>query len=90
MEKKQFEMTLQDTVENMISKDYKKRLIAEYQQCEIRFNRLIDVMNRYGRGYNSSESGDIDISLLRKQADIMRAYMFILLKRAVKEGIDLL
>ncbi len=83
-------MSLQDTVENMISSDYRKRLIAEYQQCEIRFNRLIDVMHKYGRGYNSVESGDIDISLLRKQADIMRAYMFILLKRAVKEGIDLL
>lgn len=40
-------MELIDTIEGMTSEDYKERFKAEYQQVEIRLNKLINFIESY-------------------------------------------
>ena len=72
---------LKDTVELMLSDDYKKRLLAEYIQVNIRAVKLMDFIKTY-------EPND-DTQLLKDQLMTMCAYILALRKRADAEGIDL-
>ena len=81
-------MKLIDTIPDMISPDYKKRFVAEYNQISIRYRNLCAMMDRY-------EEGKLDFSPktpmeeLRAQGVYMLLYKSILLHRADLEGIDL-
>ena len=43
-------MELKDTVEKMLSSDYKERFKAEYYQTSIRAHKLSDMLDKYKAG----------------------------------------
>ena len=81
-------MELLDTVELMVSDDYKNRMKAEYLQTKIRYDKLHKMIIKY-------ESNTLDfepscsLELLKKQASAMRQYLYYLECRAEIEGIEL-
>lgn len=81
-------MELLDTVELMVSDDYKNRMKAEYLQTKIRYDKLHKMIVKY-------ESNTLDFEpscsfyLLKKQASTMRQYLYYLECRAEIEGIEL-
>lgn len=79
MKMKQVE--LKDTVELMLSDDYKKRLLAEYIQVNVRAVKLMEFIK-------NNKSND-DIQLLKDQLMTMCGYILMLRKRADIEDIDL-
>lgn len=81
-------MELLDTVELMVSDDYKNRMKAEYFQTKIRYDKLHKMIVKY-------ESNTLDfepscsLELLKKQASAMGKYLYCLECRAEIEGIEL-
>ena len=81
-------MKLLDTVELMVSDDYKNRMKAEYLQTKIRYDKLHKMIVKY-------ESNTLDfepscsLELLKKQARAMGQYLYYLECRAEIEGIEL-
>lgn len=81
-------MNLFDTVELMLSDDYKDRFRAEYMQTKYRYDRLHDMVVRY-------EAGTLDfkptcsIELLKQQKSAMGQYLYSLEVRAQVEHIQL-
>jgi hypothetical protein len=75
------QVELKDTVELMLSDDYKERLLAEYIQVNVRAVKLADFIK-------NNKSND-DIQLLKDQLMTMCAYILALRKRATVENIDL-
>lgn len=63
---------LADTVDLMLSDDYKNRLYAEYHQLRIRRDKL----HNYVKHLNRDNSKEYD--LLRAQLKVMEAYLIIL------------
>jgi hypothetical protein len=81
-------MELKDTIDGMISDDYKERFKAEYKQLIIRLERLSDLLNKYN-GNRLSFKPATPMSLLEKQYRIMVEYEKVLYERAIYEGINL-
>lgn len=79
---------LKDTVELMLSDDYKDRFLAEYYQTYIRFKRLFDIVDKYKRGTLDFEP-TCPVSLLNMQLHHMSNYLLMLERRAEIEGIEL-
>lgn len=81
-------MDLKDTIEDMISDNYRERFTAEYNQALIRSRKLKNVIDDY---YNESLTFALasPISLLESQYEAMVAYIGILVKRAEIENIQL-
>ena len=77
---------LENTVEMMLSDDYKERFIAEYQQLVNRKNKLQKVIREYDK---STFEPDCSIDLLTWQLKTMQMYEYILKRRAEVEGIEL-
>lgn len=81
-------MELKDTVDGMLSDDYKERFKAEYDQLMIRASRLEKLLI-------DDSNGDIDFELqcprqmLGTQLRLMRQLLEVLKRRAKIEGIDL-
>lgn len=81
-------MELKDTVEMMISEDYKERFKAEYCQVKIRYGKLKYMLERW-------DNGILDFiptcprSTYDLQISAMENYLAILEARAVMEGIAL-
>ena len=81
-----------DTVDLMLSDDYKERFIAEYMQTKIRYEKLkafcnrIDASQRYGV---DDIDHDCPLVLLREQQRTMGKYLHILEIRALIEGVEL-
>lgn len=73
--------TLQETVPGMISKDWKERLVAEIEQCDIRLFQLEQHMQKIGE--DSPE-----YSLLEAQMKAMNEYLKTLTTRASVFEID--
>ena len=79
---------LKDTVELMVSADYKERFKAEYWQLVIRQEKLAAMINAW-------DKGDLDFTptccrgLYNMQARAMADYIAVLEARAQIEGIDL-
>ena len=77
-------MELKDTVDLMLSEDYKDRVKAEYYQLKIRIEKLETTIK-------VCESGGIKLGspleLFRQQLDYMINYKGILEQRASYEGI---
>lgn len=81
-------MELKETIEMMVSSDYKERFKAEYKQLIIRRNGLSNMLKKYKAGtlpFTPSCSYD----LLNGQLKSMELYASYLEDRAEVEGIDL-
>lgn len=80
-------MDLQDTISDMISNNYKRRFIAEYNQLKIRNDKLLLMLEKY---YSDKlEFKPINIDILVKQQLIMSEYLKILEQRAILEDINI-
>ena len=85
-------MELKETVELMNSEDYKERVVAEYRQVKIRYEKLknfcnkIEVETMLGKEVTKH---DCPLELLREQQKYMGLYLSILEKRALIENIVL-
>ena len=81
-------MELKDTVEMMLSEDYKERFKAEYYQLKIRLDKLNDMLSKYKNGtldFNPTCSYED----LYEQFIYMEHYIVSLEMRALSEGIRL-
>lgn len=79
---------LKDTIEGMLSDDYRERFIAEYNQVRIRVYKLDDIIARYANKELSFNLAT-PIDVLVRQKIFMFRYMKILEARARYEGINL-
>lgn len=81
-------MELKDTMELMVSENYKDRFKAEYYQTKVRYEKLHKILIKY-------EAGTLDFELscppeiLEKQACFMENYLKTLEIRAEIEKIEL-
>ena len=87
-------MEFKDTIEMMMSEDYKERFKAEYYQTKIRYERLKKFNTKIeasmaSRDYEKTPKHDCPYEMLRDQQRLMGEYLHILEVRAVIEGIDL-
>jgi hypothetical protein len=81
-------MELENTVDLMLSRDYKKRFIAEYWQLNIRSLKLYDMLVKYKAG-TLQFTPACSYETLVEQSNHMAAYLYDLRVRAEIEGIDL-
>lgn len=81
-------MELKDTVNMMLSADYKERFRAEAQQVQIRMDKLGNMLAKHREGTLDFEP-TCPIPLLEAQHKSMNAYYMLLLARAEYEKIDL-
>lgn len=81
-------MTLDKTVELMLSDDYKDRFEAEYRQLVNRANKLRKMIRQYEKGELEFEP-DSPIDILVWQLKTMDEYIYILKRRASYEKITL-
>ena len=72
-------MELKDTIDSMISEDYKERLKAEYNQVNIRIIKLSEAILEYGDSLK-------DYVLLERQRKYMIGYANILSIRLARCG----
>lgn len=84
---------LKDTINLMISDDYKERFKAEYQQTKIRYEKLKDFCNRIEAANTAlgieEPNHDCPFWLLRRQQTQMDEYLHTLELRALIEEVDL-
>lgn len=78
-------MELKDTVDLMLSSDYKDRFKAECYQVETRIEKLTKVLDEHPEGFSNGS----DVELLKEQLSIMKWYACILEERANQEHIEL-
>lgn len=78
--------SLECTIPLMISDNYKERFEAEYYQLLIRYNKLINMLNKWD---NLDFTPTCPKDYYRQQSNAMRAYLDILERRALIENINL-
>lgn len=81
-------MPLKNTVDLMLSDDYKERFRAEYYQTKERYQRLHLMIIKYEAGTLDFQP-DCPLELLKRQAKAMGEYLYVLEMRAQLEEIDL-
>lgn len=81
-------MELKDTIDMMMSSDYKERFKAEYYQLKIRCIKLQDMVNKYDNGTLGFKP-NCSINRLKYQLIAMSDYLNIMQDRAIWEDIDL-
>ena len=79
---------LNDTIEMMVSKDYKERFKAEYHQLRIRIEGLENMLEKYKDG-TLEFTPTCSYDLLNGQLRAMKLYRTYLEERAGKEKIQL-
>lgn len=79
---------IKDTVDMMISEDYKERFVAEYWQLRRRYESLTKMIEKYYLDKLDFEP-DCSIELLQHQSDSMHSYLVCLETRAKIEKIKL-
>lgn len=79
-------MELKDTVEMMLSNDFRERFKAEYYQTRIRYEKLKRLLENWG---NFGFSPVCPKRLLEHQLQKMYEYLYDLTVRAEKENIEL-
>lgn len=79
-------MELKETLDMMLSDDYKERFKAEYYQLENRIEKLQKIVFSFG---NAEFKPACSIDLLAWQLHAMREYKAVLMRRANVEGIKL-
>lgn len=87
-------MELKDTVNGMLSEDYRERFIAEYWQVKIRYDRLKAFIDKIDLAILLPDKHEMPehncpVTMLKKQLEHMMNYMCMLEARAVVEHIDL-
>ncbi len=89
-------MEFKDTIEMMMSEDYRERFKAEYYQTKIRYERLKKFNTKIEAAWRVGDKERMPMplhscpeDLLREQQRVMGEYLHILEVRAVIEGIDL-
>ncbi len=81
-------MELRDTVDLMLSDDYKDRFKAEYLQLKIRYEKLKVMLDKW-------DNDELDFTptcsreIYDEQIEGMETYLDVLVDRAGLEGIDL-
>ena len=99
-EVRKFTSPFVDTIEGMLSPDYKERFRAEYIQTKIRYERLKAFNTKIEAAFRTEcerpevkkapmPPHDCPHDLLREQQEVMGRYLHILEVRAVIEGVDL-
>ena len=81
-------MPLKNTVDLMLSDNYKDRFRAEYYQTKERYQRLHLMIIKYEAGTLDLQP-DCPLELLKRQAKAMGEYLYVLELRAQLEEIDL-
>ncbi len=81
-------MDLKDTINLMMSEDYKDRFRAEYWQTKIRYEKLHRFCDRYQAG-TLAFTPDCPLDMLLNQKKQMGMYLNTLEIRAEVEGIEL-
>lgn len=81
-------MELKDTIQQMLSEDYRDRFKAEYYQVKIRYDKLVDMLDRWDKG-QLSFLPTCPRELFWRQVTVMEDYMDLLIGRSIAEGIDL-
>lgn len=81
-------MELIDTVEDMLSDDYKQRFLAEVEQLWIRQDRLSVMLEKWDNG-TLPFTPTVPREVYDKQMDGMRLYMQTLRERAEIEGVKI-
>lgn len=81
-------MELKDTIQQMLSGDYRDRFKAEYYQVKIRYDKLVDMLDRWDKG-QLLFSPTCPRELLWRQVTVMEDYMDLLIERSIAEDIDL-
>ena len=81
-------LSLNDTVDGMVSNDYKERFIAEYQQIVIRYNGLKNMLNKWDRN-ELPFTPTCPRSTYNMQIKAMTDYIAVLEARAVMENVEL-
>jgi hypothetical protein len=81
-------MELKSTIEMMNSPDYKERFKAEYYQLEIRIGKLINLLSAWDCG-ELGFTPKCSYDLLEAQLNAMKAYSYMLKRRAEIEEICL-
>lgn len=79
-------MELKDTIDDMLSDDYKKRFIAEYNQLYCRILKLEHIIDSWD---NLNFTPTSSYNYLLMQLHYMHMYKKILFKRAYDEHIKL-
>lgn len=77
---------LSETVDLMSSTDYKIRLVAEYVQTKIRYEKLHNMIVKYDANKLDFEPM-CPIDILRQQKQTMGQYLYLLQVRMVMEDI---
>ena len=87
---------LRETIDAMVSTDYRERMRAEYQQTKIRYEKLKNFCNLIeavaiigDEKILTEPKHDCPLWLLRDQQQAMGEYLHILELRAVVEAVDL-
>lgn len=80
-------MELIDTIDLMTSSDYKDRLLAEYYQAKIRYQKLNCILDKYEDGTLEFEL-TCPVGTLIVQRDIMEDYLNVLQDRTITENIS--
>lgn len=81
-------MELRDTVDMMLSQNYKERFKAEYYQLAIRYKKLNTMLMKWDTAALDF-TPDYPRNLYDEQIKGMHIYMTVLEDRAVHEGIKL-
>lgn len=81
-------MELKDTVEMMLSDDYKERLKAEFIQLKIRYNKLLEMLDDWDNGALNF-TPTCPRSWYEVQMDGMEIYLDVLSDRMEKEGVEI-
>lgn len=81
-------MILSETINSMVSNDYKERFIAEYQQVVIRYKGLKKMLDNWDKN-KLTFTPTCPRSTYDMQINAMTDYIAVLEARAVMEGIDL-
>ena len=81
-------MLLSETVNFMVSTDYKERFIAEYQQLVIRYKGLKSMLEKWDKNELTFKP-TCPRSTYNLQISAMVDYIAVLEARAVMEGIEL-
>lgn len=79
---------LSQTIEMMLSADYKERFKAEYWQIKIRLEKLDELLLKHSAG-KLDFMLSCDVGILVCQRNCMKDYLLCLAKRAAIEGIEL-
>ena len=82
------EFELKDTVDLMLSDDYKERFLAEFRQLKIRYEKLRAMLNKWDEGTLEFEP-TCPREMYDRQIEGMEMYLDVLADRAALEGVEL-